>query len=129
MTDQENTQMFDASGYDAITPTEAIVDSENNVTVVEPSAPVTPFDVIKATAEHIGQEVDDPNPSCKLCYGRGYTGRDLLNGGAPIPCKCVQPNFNNDASNQFYNRTRKYSRKERRRMDKDMKKRVKRGQI
>lgn len=79
---------------------------------------ITPFDVIKKLAEKIGQDVKDPEPSCKRCYGRGYVGRDSETK-APIPCKCVFPNFHDTENDRIFNRTRKLSRKERRRQQKN----------
>lgn len=31
-----------------------------------------------------------PDRNCKICYGRGYIGRDVTTGNY-IPCKCVKP--------------------------------------
>jgi len=114
-------------GYDSITTEEVYVDQGNTV-VTKEELGITPFDVIKAHAEQLGQEIVDPAPSCKHCMGRGYTGRDATTK-APIPCKCIQPNFNSTENTTMYNRTRKLSRKERRALDRDTKKRVKRGLI
>jgi len=92
----------------------------NDVDVIrEEELHITPFDVIKKLAIQMGQEIQDPNPSCKYCYGRGYTGRDMVSK-APIPCKCIQPNFNDDKNTRVFNQTRKLSRKERRQRDKQL---------
>ena len=51
---------------------------------------MTPFDTIKAVAQHSGVEIRNPKSSCKHCYGRGYIGRDSTTK-APIPCTCIYP--------------------------------------
>ena len=116
--------------YNIIPADEVFVDTENDTIVTQSDLEVKPFDVIKSVAEHLGQTVKDPTPGCKHCQGRGYIGRDAETK-MPIPCKCIQPNFNKDNSVEMYNRTRKLSRTERRKRDrmiiKDMKKQNKRN--
>lgn len=117
---------FDVN-YSGIIEQEVFVDDSNHVRTTD-ELEITPYDVIKAHAIELGQEILDPNPSCNKCLGRGYIGRDSETK-APIPCSCIQPNFNSTKNAEMYNRTRKLSRAERRRLDRDTKKRVKRGKI
>ena len=32
--------------------------------------------------------IQSPNPKCKKCHGRGYTGK-IVGTGQPIPCTCI----------------------------------------
>jgi len=105
--------------YDPVPIDDVYVDSTNTVVTAE-DLKITPFDVIKAHAEKLGQTIVDPNPSCNDCYGRGYIGRDVMSK-APIPCRCIQPDYNSQQNQYIFNRTRKYSRKERRQMMKNNK--------
>lgn len=54
----------------------------------------TPFENIKAAAAAFGIDVKDPNPKCKHCFGRGYTGINVAHNREPIPCKCIMPEMN-----------------------------------
>lgn len=49
-----------------------------------------PIDVIKAVAKQMGQTINDPNPKCSKCFGRGFTARDSKTK-VPIPCTCIYP--------------------------------------
>lgn len=49
-----------------------------------------PMLIMKAAAEGMGFALQDPNPLCKKCYGRGYLGRKV-DTGEPIPCTCIFP--------------------------------------
>ena len=109
--------------YNPIKKQEVFVD-ETNAIVTEEELGITPLDVIRKVAESIGQELCDPNPGCKKCAGRGYIGRNAETK-APIPCSCIQPNFDSAENVAMYNRTRKYSRKERRQLDRDNRKKSK----
>lgn len=52
-------------------------------------ADATPFDGIKYFAGRLGIKIkDNPNKSCKKCYGRGYTGMDSVTK-IPVPCRCI----------------------------------------
>ncbi len=51
---------------------------------------LTPFEQIKIVAEKTGNVINDPKPSCKHCYGRGYQGIDSATR-SPIPCNCIYP--------------------------------------
>jgi len=106
--------------------TEEVYIDQNQSVITQDDLQITPLDVIKAHAEQLGIELVDPKSSCKSCYGRGYIGRDSQSK-APIPCSCIQVDFNSVNNQTMYNRTRKLSRKERRQLDKDNRKRAKRG--
>jgi len=117
---------FDVN-YNEIEAQEVFVDDSDKV-ITQKELNITPFDVIKATAQQLGQEIVDPTPGCKHCLGRGYIGRNA-DSKAPIPCSCIQPGFNSIENTTMYNRTKKLSRAERRQLDRENKKRVKRGTI
>ena len=51
---------------------------------------LTPFEKIKFAANKFGMELNDPNSSCKKCFGRGYTGVDSKTG-IPVACQCIIP--------------------------------------
>lgn len=81
---------------------------------------ISPFEIIKAVAEQTGNEVRDPRPSCKHCYGRGYIGRDAATK-MPIPCNCIYPNRtpNEKVTEALYDQNKingRFNRKQRRRM-------------
>ena len=109
--------------YKPIEKQEVLVDDTNTV-ITDEDLDISPLDVIRKVADNIGQELCDPNPSCKKCNGRGYTGRDAETK-APIPCLCIQPNRDSAESVMAFNRTRKYSRKERRKLERDLRKKAK----
>ena len=112
------------TSYDTITPKEVVVDESSNTMYEKEDLLVTPFDVIKATAEKLGQTVLDPNPSCKSCQGRGYTGREA-GSKAPIPCQCIYTKEARDQAGVIYQRTRKMSRAEKRAQERQFKKMLK----
>lgn len=110
--------------YDGVENIDAYVDGQGNVVEAEPVVPVTPFDVIKKHAEVLGQEINDPKPNCKDCYGRGYIGRDGATK-APIPCRCIYPDYMNARNQHMANRMMGMSRAERRKMQRQYKKQMK----
>jgi len=63
----------------------------------EEFANISELDMIKAMALKNNISIDDPNPKCKKCYGRGYRGKHA-NTGAPVPCSCL---FRNQEKNPF----------------------------
>jgi len=105
--------------YDDIEVQEVFTSDTQDSVVSEDDLLITPFDVIKKLATQMGQEIVDPKSNCKYCHGRGYTGRDSKSK-APIPCKCIQPNFNDEKNVRLFNQTRKLSRKERRQRDRQI---------
>ena len=56
--------------YNNVEAEEVYVDQNENQVVSPEDLQITPFDVIKAHAEKLGQEIVDPNPSCKHCLGQ-----------------------------------------------------------
>ena len=112
------------TSYADITPTEVVVDESSNTMYTKDDLSITPFDVIKATAEKLGQTVLDPNPSCKSCQGRGYTGREA-GSKAPIPCQCIYSKEAKEQAGVIYQRTRKMSRAEKRAEERRYKKMLK----
>lgn len=77
----------------------------------------TAFLAIKKQAEKLGQTINNPNPKCKSCYGRGYIGR-LANSKAPIPCKCIHTKEDLKRGEYYDTKLRKLSRSERRKSNK-----------
>ena len=61
---------------------------------------LNPLEKIRFAAERFGIPLNDPNPSCKKCYGRGYLGVDSKTG-IPIACYCITPKALKAASNNF----------------------------
>lgn len=49
-----------------------------------------PWQVIREAAEQMHIKINKPNPSCKKCHGRGYTGR-RHDTGEPLTCSCIFP--------------------------------------
>ena len=62
---------------------------------------LNPLEKIKFAAERFGITLNDPNKSCKKCYGRGYIGIDSKTQ-IPIACACITPKaMRAAAGNQF----------------------------
>ena len=109
--------------YNNVVGVDAVFDKDNNI--VEPKkVTLEPFQVIKGLAKTLGQNINDPKPSCKLCYGRGYIGRDS-GTQAPIPCNCIFPKENKMTNDYIQNRTQRMSRADRREWERSLKKRIK----
>jgi hypothetical protein len=119
----DNLLDFVDHSYNKVSGVEAVFDKDNQF--VEPEKVVlTPFQVIKGLAQTLGQTINDPAPNCKLCYGRGYTGRDS-DTKAPIPCQCIFPKENKDTNDYMQNRTKRMSRADRREWERKLKKNMK----
>jgi hypothetical protein len=58
------------------------------------------FGRIKAMMKRMGVEINDPNPKCNHCYGRGWTGK-RASTGEPIMCTCVQPEMNTQTKSAY----------------------------
>lgn len=52
--------------------------------------PTPEYKQIVETAKAQGQKVNEPNPQCKKCYGRGWVGKDSKTG-TPLVCNCIIP--------------------------------------
>lgn len=111
---------FDTS-YDNLDVEEVIINGESEVIKADE---VTPFDVIRKMAEGLGQTINEPKANCKECYGRGYIGRDS-ESKAPIPCRCIYNDFDSAQNTAMYNKTRPVSRAQRRQMERNFKKQMK----
>lgn len=107
------------TNYENVDVEDVFTNDDSDNVISESDLHITAFDVIKKLAEQMGQEIVDPKSNCKHCHGLGYTGRDSKSK-APIPCKCIQPNFNNEKNIRLYEQTRKLSRKERRLREKQI---------
>jgi hypothetical protein len=55
---------------------------------------LSPMDKIRMIQEKMGLNIEDPDPKCKHCHGRGYTG--VFIDGTPSPCKCLTRSFTKD---------------------------------
>ena len=120
-----NDNLFDIdTSYDNIQVDEMLINGDSNVISPDEVPEVSPFDVIRKMADAIGQEIKDPNPSCNECYGRGYIGRDA-GSKSPIPCRCIYHDFNSQSNTDMYEKHRKPSRADRRKMDRNLKKQMK----
>ena len=68
---------------------------------------LNPLEKIKYAAERFGMALNDVDPKCKKCYGRGYKGIESKTQ-TPIPCQCIIPKKMRDAmDNQFIPQNRK----------------------
>jgi len=100
---------------------ESFIDEQGNVI---DKSDVTPLDVIKLTAQEANITIKDPAPSCKRCYGRGYTGIESKSR-QPRPCSCIYPPRcpNDEANENIYDAMHinaSPNREQRRRMKKNM---------
>lgn len=121
MSEEENKKIVVDTNYDDYQPETSYFDSSDNSIYTEEDLQISPFDVIKKVAEKMGQIINDPKPSCKHCYGRGYVGRDSKTK-SPIPCMCIHPKYDKDLNDKVANKLIPRSRKHRRQMDKLMRK-------
>ena len=121
----DNKLLFD-NNYDDIDKEKVFIDTENDTIINNDDLYITPFDVIKQTAEALGQTISEPKKNCKHCNGRGYIGRDA-DTKAPIACKCIYTDYDDVHNQMIYNNFKKLSRKERRKLERENKKRKKRG--
>ena len=116
--------MFGPQQYKNVENVEVVFDGNDNP-IAKEDLTLTPMQVIKGMAKTLGQTINDPDPSCKKCYGLGYVGRDS-ESKAPIPCMCLYPKESLSSSNQYIqNRMRHRSRAERREIQRMMKKQIK----
>lgn len=53
---------------------------------IKPMDELTPEQLLSGKWVELGQR---PNPGCRRCHGRGYTGRNLTTGNV-IQCRCVK---------------------------------------
>lgn len=81
---------------------------------------LNPLEKIKFAAERFGIALNDPQPSCKKCYGRGYTGIDTKTL-IPVACKCITPKAMREASANASIPTNRSARRILERMDKKSK--------
>jgi hypothetical protein len=123
MSDNTFMDMFGPQQYETIQPVEVVFDG-NDKPLDKEDLKLTPLQVIKGMARTLGQEINDPKPNCKLCYGRGYTGRDS-ESKAPIPCLCMYPKDAIVANNHVQSRMHHKNRSERRQYEKYMAKQMK----
>jgi hypothetical protein len=77
------------------------------------------LDKMKISAKSIGQELQDPDKSCKHCYGRGYVGINL-DGNIPMPCKCLYKKFFKENPHWQNQQMPSWNRKAKRNYDKRM---------
>jgi hypothetical protein len=113
------------SGYELSNTPESVVINPHEGEILEQES--DEMAAIRFAANLMGiNEINDPNPQCKKCGGRGYTGK-LVNNGQPIPCDCIFPD---EVRKQMRENTgvplSSMNRKMRRQMEKQMRKQRKR---
>jgi len=109
--------------YDVVRDIEVIFDGNDNP-VSKEDLKITPLQVIKTMAQTMGQDISDPKPNCKMCYGRGYIGRDSASQ-APIPCTCMYSKGSIALNSHVQSRMHHKNRSERRQFQKYMAKQMK----
>lgn len=110
--------MFSPQQYDKVENVEVVFDGNDNP-IDKKDLQLTPLQVIKGMARTLGQDINDPKPNCKRCYGRGYTGRDS-ESKAPIPCLCMYSKDVIASNNHVQSRMHHKNRAERRKAQKHM---------
>jgi len=88
--------------------------------IIDPTT-LSVFDRLKLAAKRLGQSVNDPDKSCKKCYGRGYTGINI-DGNIPQPCDCIYKKFYKENPNWRNQQMPSWNRKAKRSYDKKMSK-------
>ena len=109
--------------YNKIDTVEVVFDGNNNP-IEKENLVISPLHVIKRMAQTLGQTINDPNPNCKKCYGRGYIGRDN-ESKAPIPCLCLYEKSQVVSNKFIFDKTKHKSRAERRKFERYVSKRMK----
>lgn len=61
--------------------------------LIEEMNKLEPLDRLRMFARVMGVEINDPNPNCPVCQGKGYTG--VKEDGEVQPCMCIVPGFGN----------------------------------
>lgn len=84
------------------------------------SKDLTPFQIIKLTAQQMDIKVQDPRKGCKKCYGRGYVGINTSTK-EPVPCRCIYT-FEQKQQEAKENKRTFVTRKQRRLMERMFKK-------
>lgn len=121
--DEEKMPMFNQQ-YDLPEDRDGFIDDGSGEVVEKKD--LKPIDVIKAVAKQMGQDINDPDPSCNHCYGRGYTARDSATK-APIPCKCIHANLtelDQQKNDSIASRMSRMPRKQRRKLERQFKKKM-----
>lgn len=95
--EEEFGEVIDIEGASAKQLTPSVIDIN---TKTGERIELNPLEKIRFAAERFGIALNDPNSSCKKCYGRGYLGVDSKTG-IPIACSCITPKALKSASNNF----------------------------
>lgn len=89
---EENSEGFNPSEFSKtnyeVEKVEELIDIESGNVIDKQK--LKPFDYIRALAKKLGQDIKEPNSSCKFCYGRGHV--NYIPEGSnemPIPCRCI----------------------------------------
>lgn len=85
---------------------------------------LTHLEKIKVKAKSMNISLNDPDPSCKKCYGRGYIGVHV-DDNSPIPCQCLYKEYyknNPEAKKNKEQFTPKLNRKQKRAYEKSYRK-------
>jgi len=113
--DEFDTSEFDKTDY-KVKNIEEFVDV-NKGEIIDKNS-LTPWDKIKYLAKQLNVKIQDPDTSCKKCFGRGYTSIDA-ESKTPIPCLCIFTEKVNPADMNS-STLMKHNRHTRRNMDKLM---------
>lgn len=85
---------------------------------------LTPLEKIKVKAKSMNITLNDPEKSCKKCYGRGYVGIHSEDK-SPIPCQCLYKEYykaNPEAKKKAQDFQPKLNRKQKRAYEKSYRK-------
>ena len=89
--DEQEDVVLDEVNYDAVKVDNSDTLLDENGNIIDPNS-LSVFEKLKLAAKKLGQTLNDPDKSCKHCFGRGYVGINL-DGNIPLPCKCVYKKF------------------------------------
>ncbi len=81
---------------------------------------LSPWKIIKLTAQQMGIEIKEPRKGCKRCFGRGYSGIKA-DTKEPVPCNCIYTD-KQKMEEAYQNKVTHLSRKQRRNLKKMLKK-------
>jgi len=118
VSDEQSEVVLDDVNYDAVKvdSSDTLLDESGNI--IDPAS-LSVFERLKLTAKKLGQTLNDPDKSCKHCFGRGYVGINL-DGNIPLPCKCVYKKFFKEHPNWRGQEMPSWNRSTRRRYEKQM---------
>jgi len=96
--DYDSSGLLTGQKYDIPDSADAFVDTGEGKVINKED--LTPFEMIKAIAKQNNSEIEDPDKSCRHCYGRGYEGLDTKTK-MPVPCRCLFRGRDEEADNLY----------------------------